>query len=268
MKRYMLTVLGSLALLLGAGCSQQQAALSSGAPIEVALTIEPQEVLVNEAATFSIKVTQDGAAVDDAKETDFEIWKEGQEQHEKISAAHQSDGVYTAQKSFAEPGTYNVMYHVTARDFHNMQKHTFTVKAAGEQADGAHEENHSHEHATQPDGQSTAHGDGSTHEGGEHEHGQGVEMHFQPADSIQPNQATTLTVHLLQENQALTEATVRFEIWREGEEKHAFIDTAEAKPGEYTSTNATFPAAGSYSVKVHVEKGEIHDHNVFTVDVK
>lgn len=70
------------------------------------------------------------------------------------------------------------------------------------------------------------------------------------------------------DNQALTEAAVKFEIWREGEEKHQYVDASEKQPGEYTTANATFPASGTYTVKVHVEKGEIHDHKEFSVTVQ
>ncbi|KKX56031.1 hypothetical protein X546_09520 [Brevibacillus borstelensis cifa_chp40] len=265
-KRHIWTVIASLALIVGAGCSKEENALPSGSPIEVALTIEPQEVVANEAVTFSIKVTQDGAPVDDARETEFEIWKDGQEQHETIPATLQKEGVYTAQKTFAEPGAYNVMYHVTARDFHNMQTQTFTVKGAADQADGSHAA-HEHDQASQPE-HSAAHEHGSSHGSEEHHHGAVVNMHFQPAESIKANEAASLTVHVQKDNQALTEAAVKFEIWREGEEKHQYVDASEKQPGEYTTANATFPASGTYTVKVHVEKGEIHDHKEFSVTVQ
>lgn len=272
MKRYVFALIGSLALIAGAGCSKQEEALPSSTPIEVELKIEPQEVAVNEAATFTITVTQDGKAVDDAKEAEFEIWKEGQEQHETIPAVHQQDGVYTAQKAFSEPGTYNVMYHVTARDFHNMQKHSFSVKGPDGEADGSAAAGHAHEPAAQPDS-NVGHEHGDTHqhgssETGEHHHGPSVDMHFQPADVIKANTAAALTVHLVQNNQPLTDAKVRFEYWLAEGDKHEFVDARETKAGEYTANSAIFPASGSYTVKVHVEKGDIHDHREYPVSVQ
>lgn len=54
-----------------------------------------------------------------------EIWKEGKadDQHEQVSGKLDKEkGVYYAEKVFDEPGKYNVIAHVTARDMHNMPK--------------------------------------------------------------------------------------------------------------------------------------------------
>lgn len=251
MKRFFLTWLPLLALTVtGCGSDNQEAVLPSASPIEVSFSLQPTQPLAGEAITFSAKVTQDGQPVDDAKEVTFEWWKDGQEQHQSIPAVHQRDGLYTAQQTIDQPGSYLVYYHVTARDFHNMQKVPFLVKdSRSSQADTEH-----------------VHGDGQ--ESGQH-HASGVDFHFMPPASIQANESAPFTVHVMKENQALTQAAVRFEYWQGKEEKHAFVDAAETQAGQY-SASVSFPSSGAYTMKVHVEKkeGDIHDHKEFAVTVQ
>jgi len=154
MKRYCFSLLCLLAVIAAAcGHDHQEAALPSADPLAADFSIQPKEPASGETLTFSVKVTQNGAPVNDAKEVKFEWWKDGQEQHVTIPAALQADGVYTAQQAIAEAGSYFVYYHVTARDFHSMQKVAFTVadrsaasavpahehEAAGEAANHGHQ---------------------------------------------------------------------------------------------------------------------------------
>jgi hypothetical protein len=267
MKQYIAALAVALALM-AAGCGSQEEAAPSASPVEVALALAPKEPVAGEAITFAVTVTQDGAPVNDARSVEFELWKDGQEQHEMIPAALEKDGVYTAQKTFAKPGSYYVMYHVTARDFHNMQKHPFTVRAAG----GGEPASQPAEHAAgAPDGrdsgQAADHEHGGEH-GANHRHTSGVDYHFQPADTLTANEAAALTVRLTKDNQPLAKAAVRFEYWRAGEERHQFVDAAETQPGVY-GASVTLPASGDYTVNVHVEKDEtIHDHKEYTLHVR
>jgi hypothetical protein len=267
MKQYILALAGALALM-AAGCGSQEEAAPSASPVEVALALEPKNPVAGEAITFGVTVTQDGAPVTDAKKVEFELWKDGQEQHEMIPAALEKDGVYTAQKSFAEPGSYYVMYHVTARDFHNMQKHPFTVKAAGGNTPATQPADHPKgAHDGHDSGQAANHEHGDDH-GANHQHSSGVDYDFQPAETVKANKAAALTVRLMKDNQPLAKAAVRFEYWRAGEEHHQFVDAAETQPGVY-GTSVTFSASGDYTVKVHVEKDEtIHDHKEYTLHVQ
>ncbi len=57
----------------------------------------------------------------------MEIWKEGDEEHETIEAAHIKDGVYAINKTFSEKGIYNIIAHTSARDLHTMPKMQVTV---------------------------------------------------------------------------------------------------------------------------------------------
>ncbi|NNV02515.1 FixH family protein [Brevibacillus sp. MCWH] len=267
MKRYIAALIGALALM-AAGCGGQEEAVPSASPVEVVLALTPKEPVAGEAITFAVTVTQDGAPVNDASSVEFELWKDGQEQHATIPGTLAKDGVYTAQTSFAEPGSYYVMYHVTARDFHNMQKHPFTVKAAGSDQPTSQPENHDAAvHNDHGSGQAVNHGHGGEH-GADHQHTSGINYHFQAADTLTANETAALTVSLTKDNQPLSKAAVRFEYWHAGEERHQFVDAAETQPGVY-SASVTLPASGDYTVNVHVEKDEtIHDHKEYTLHVR
>ncbi|MCA0173898.1 FixH family protein [Bacillus sp. RAR_GA_16] len=74
---------------------------------------------------------------------------------------------------------------------------------------------------------------------------------------------TTVT----ESEQPLTEANVRFEYWKEGEEKHTYTDTEENSEGMYEGTTE-MSDPGTYKLKVHVEKGEeLHTHKPYVLEV-
>ncbi|MFD2369782.1 FixH family protein [Brevibacillus sp. GCM10020057] len=257
MKRYLFSLLVLLAAMTAAcGHNHQEAALPSADPVAADFAILPKEPAAGKPITFSVKVTQNGEPVNDAKEVKFEWWKDGQEQHVTIPASLQKDGVYTARQTIDEAGSYFVYYHVTARDFHNMQKVAFTV--GGQSASSA-----SPAHAQHP-GEATAEHE---HEAAEHAHASGVDFHFMPPTPVLAGQPTPLMVHLMKDNASFTKAAVRFEIWQGSAAEHTFVEAREEQPGQY-SAEANLPAAGSYTVKVHVEKGEIHDHKSFPLAVQ
>lgn len=96
---------------------------------EASFTLDPEEAGVGEAITFTVKVTENNEAVEDA-DVAFEFWMEGQEEddHEMIPVDHSKDGIYTLDKSFQQAGKYYMYYHVDARGMHLMDKHEFTVR--------------------------------------------------------------------------------------------------------------------------------------------
>lgn len=252
MKRYLLSLLCLLAAISAAcGHNHQEAVLPSADPVAADFAISPQEPAAGEAVTFSVKVTQNGEPVNDAKEVKFEWWKDGQEQHVTIPAALQKDGVYTAQQTIDEAGSYFVYYHVTARDFHNMQKVAFTV--SGQSASASSPAN--------------GHGTGKTVEGAGEAADQGVDFHFMPAAPILAGQPAALMVHLMKDNASFTGAAVRLEIRQGSEETHTYVDAREDQPGQY-SAKVTLPAAGRYTVNVRVEKGDIHSYKSYPLDVQ
>ncbi|MDO6654713.1 FixH family protein [Anaerobacillus sp. 1_MG-2023] len=74
---------------------------------------------------------------------------------------------------------------------------------------------------------------------------------------------TTIT----EEEELLTEANVRFEYWKEGEEKHTYTETEENGEGMYKG-RSEISDLGTYKLKVHVEKGEeLHTHKAYVLEV-
>lgn len=110
------------------------------------------------------------------------------------------------------------------------------------------------------------HSEGTEHEHGDH-HNSELAFDFQVNDTVKSKQNTKLTVQLNQNDKPLTGATVRFEIWAETQNKHEFINTVDDTNGQYSAIYA-FPSSGDYNVKIHVEKGSIHDHTVKNVKVE
>lgn len=268
MKRFALILPTALALVLAAcGNEQQEATLAPSVPVEAVFTMEPREPVSGETVTFAVTVTQEGQPVDDASEVSFEWWKEGDAEHQTVPATFQKDGLYIAKQTVDEPGSYFVYYHVTARDFHTMKQFPFTVKSA-EHADtqGGHSAGATSDAAATDAGHGHAegHGHGHTADSG---HGQQVDIRFAPSEGIRASQEATLAVQITKDNEALPNATVRFEYWREGEEKHIFLDAAESQPGQYEA-NVSLPASGTYTVKVHVQAPGIHDHKEFPLSVQ
>jgi hypothetical protein len=105
-------------------------AASSFQPLQVSFSPKPSAgSKAGEAVTLSVSVSQNGQPVEDAQDVTFEIWKNGQEAHEWIKANKSGGGVYAVTHTFPQPGTYVIMYHVTAHDQHSMQKREWNVQA-------------------------------------------------------------------------------------------------------------------------------------------
>ena len=104
--------------------------------------------------------------------------------------------------------------------------------------------------------------DESEHEE-EHGHGGHVGISLQN-DEVDP---TVLITTVTESEQPLTEANVRFEYWKEEEEKHTYSDAEENSEGMYEgATEISDP--GTYKLKVHVEKGEeLHTHKPYVLEV-
>lgn len=96
-------------------------------PIHVQFASEPSKAKVGSKVTLSVKVTQENKNVNDADEVKFEVWKKDEKKHKMINAVKKGKGTYIAQYTFPETGTYEVMYHVIARDLHNMEQKEMTV---------------------------------------------------------------------------------------------------------------------------------------------
>ncbi|GKV54704.1 hypothetical protein NCCP2222_06510 [Sporosarcina sp. NCCP-2222] len=243
---------GMVMMLVACGASKDKAAPDSSEseeilPISVELTV-PEKAEVNETIVMETVVTQGEEQVDDANEVVYEIWEEGKkEESYKVETSNEGKGLYKAETSFEHDGQFHIQVHVTARDMHTMPEKVVTVGNGG---NNTVEEGHEH--------------------GGDHEHGhsEGFSMHFMEPDAPAAGKSTDLVTHLQMNNEPLENVEVRYEIWKEGQEKHDWVDAEEAAKGEYHSS-FTFQQAGEYTVKIHVkDDNDLHEHEEKTVEVK
>ncbi|WP_199426453.1 FixH family protein [Thermaerobacillus caldiproteolyticus] len=233
-----------VAFVLLAACNQEKQEENQPAVLNVKIKTD-DHIELNKETEIACLVTYGNEKVTDADEVKFEIWKQGNNQHEMLKAKHEGNGKYVVKKTFTEPGTYSVIAHVTARNMHNMPKTDIVV---GQASNMPAEQNHDH--------------DGEEH----HDHHSDVTIMLHE-QQYHVNEATELTAHITHDGQPLTNATVRFEVWKENSEKHEFIDAHEQAKGEYKATT-TFKDKGVYFVKVHVETNELHDHQVEQITVQ
>lgn len=123
-----------LVLIVIAGCSKggSKAAEADAMlePIHVQLEVTPAAPINGEPVTFTATVTHQGKMVDDAKEVMFEFWNTADDnaKHHQVKVKSAGNGTYVLEHTFQEPGTYEVISHVTARDQHSMPSKQFTVE--------------------------------------------------------------------------------------------------------------------------------------------
>jgi hypothetical protein len=256
MEKIFLFYIAIMVLLTACSAAQDQKDGSLDNPpelLEVSI-ITPEKIETNQEITIKANVIQGEEKVIDAEEVKFEIWKSGQENHEMIPAHNEKDGTYSIKKKFSESGNYFIVAHTTANRMHSMPKKEVIVEGG--------ESEHSHT----PDGVNDNEDQLPEHEHNDH-HNSEVSFDFHAPTTIKSNQPVELSVKVAQGDQSISAANVRFEIWHEDDTKHEFIEAKETLPGTY-SADYTFPANGHFNVKIHVEKGNIHDHTVITIDVK
>ncbi|OPX04142.1 FixH family protein [Geobacillus proteiniphilus] len=232
-------------MMIMAACTNNNKQAETPAVLEVKMDV-PDHIDLNKPTKLSCVVTYGGEKVDDASEVKFEVWKHGSSEREMIEAKHDGDGRYSVEKTFTQAGTYSVVAHVTARDMHNMPKKDIV--------------------AGNPEQAATADGAGENSQGSAEEHHHGAVAISLSSRSFEAGKPAALTVHLTKDGKPFTNATVRFEIWQ-ANNKHEFVDADEKGNGEYEAV-ATFANKGTYSVKVHVEADQLHEHQVEQVTVQ
>ncbi|WP_369902764.1 FixH family protein [Bacillus manliponensis] len=258
MKKLLMTAF--IAVVAVAGCNTQKEEAKETKQekkleeVKVEVKTNPAELKPNEKVEVQAIVTQGKEKVTDASDVKFEIWKNGEENHEMLEGKHKGDGVYVVEKTFPADGVYHIIAHTNARDMHVMPE--VKVAVGNAKLEDAKEEKAAH---------GEEHGDHGNAEGHGH-HNSDTAIHFMAAD-VTANNETTLKAHVQHKEAGLTEANVKFEIWKDGAEKHEYVPAEEGTDGEYVSKH-TFKEAGSYIVKVHVEKGELHEHIEEKVEVK
>ncbi|MFX3623876.1 MAG: FixH family protein [Ectobacillus sp.] len=239
MKKLWIAIYFSVLLL--AGCSgQNHNGHTNELPQEVKVEVQtkPETIKAHEKTEIQAIVTQDGNRVENADDVKFEIWKDGNENHETIEAKHKGNGVYFIEKEFGEDGIYHIIAHTNARDMHVMPEVKVTVGSA------APAEQASNEHG-----------------------GHSAITIRTMAENLKVNIPAKLTAHIQENGAPLTGAKVQFEFWAAGSGKHEYVTAKEGNEGEYTGA-PSFSRAGMYQLKVHVEKGSIHEHTEQTIEVE
>lgn len=254
MKKILFSFIAVMLLLTAcsAGSEPKEDALEDVPELLEVSIITPEKIEKNKEITIKAEVIQGEEKVTNADEVKFEVWKSGQDNHEMIPAHNEKDGTYSIKKSFSEGGNYFIVAHTTANRMHSMPKKEVIV--LGDESNQGHT----------TDGEDENHDQHSDHGHNDH-HNSEVTFDFH-VPTIKSNQPAELTVKIAQEEQLISGANVRFEIWEENETKHQFINAKEVSPGTY-SADYTFPAIGHFIVKIHIEKGNIHDHTEKSIEV-
>ncbi|MFB5661820.1 FixH family protein [Alteribacillus sp. HJP-4] len=246
MKKLIIASIGLSFLFLLTACGQTEnesgdEGTASLEPLEVKIDMaenaEPEEEIDITAA-----VTQDGEAVADANEVKFEIWKEGaKEESEMVEADGSKDGSYTITHTFEEEGTHSVTAHVTARDTHTMPTETIMIGSDSEESSSGEKQEENEEHAG-------------------HHHNSPVTAELEEVEEVKANKETPLTFSVAHEGEPLTEARVRLEIWKHGEDTRKWVDAEEEADGTY-KTSHTFEDSGGHYITVHIENNDgLHEH--------
>lgn len=241
MRKYWIMI--AVFLLMLAGCSgghegrNSEAANELPKEVKVEVKTAPEAVKAHENIEIQALVTQDGKAVNDADDVKFEIWKDGAEQHEMLTAKAKGNGVYTVDKTFPEDGVYHITAHTNARDMHVMPTVQVTV-GTGQTA--SHEQEEQDHHSDTVIGLTN--------------------------DQVYAGKASPVQAQVQHSGSALTGAQVEFEIWKDGAAKHEYVSAKESANGQYEASFVF--EAGMYHINVHVRKGELHEHKEQTVEVK
>lgn len=259
MKKFLFVTL--LAILLG-GCQEsaehigQNEETNAGTEdIEVKAPkveiIANEHVSRNEDISIVANVYYGEELVDDAEVT-FEIIDE-EKKSEKVDADFIGDGQYQIMYVFPANGIYDVTAHTNVKNYHTMPTKAIQVgESTGNNSTKKEDGNANHEeHADKEEYQHST-----------------VKIMTETLNGFVVNKEEKLRTMISQSNDPFTDATVRFEIWKEGHEQHHYVDANESTTkGSYVS-NFTFDEIGLYHIVVHVEKAEIHDHTEVKVDVK
>jgi len=86
-----------------------------------------EAITVNKEVTLSAVIKNQNQPLTEAAIT-FEVWPEGQEQHEFIDATEGDTGEYTTKKAFAAKGVYQVQVHVKKGEIHDHKPFTIEVE--------------------------------------------------------------------------------------------------------------------------------------------
>jgi hypothetical protein len=218
---------------------------ADGVTLPITMTVEvlPENPTVAKEVTFRAITVKDGESIEGASSVKFEVWKDGQDEHQMLPATYIKNGTYEVTTTFTEDGTYYVIYHINdITGIHHMDQLEFKVGLAG-----AH------------------HGDSNDHQG----HSSNKLLIHNMDLSPKQNEEIIVMTHIAMDGKALAKAKVNFEIIHESTGEKHLVTAAEIKVGEYVGT-FTFKATGKYVITTHVEQSnmDIHEHKKWNINVK
>lgn len=200
------------------------------ATIAVKGTLAPGKEVILETT-----VKEGSHLVNEAGEVLFEVRKSGQDKREMLAAKNTGSGTYQVMHTFEKEGKYHVIAHVTAKGQHVMPEKEVVIT-----------DNESEGTAVHPRSDVL------------------IEFHSNP---VKAGYSSTFEANVHMDGKPLTEADVHFEVWKEGSDESHFTNAKEEEKGIYLN-NVSFDEAGTYKVQVHVEKEEVHKHQLQTLQVK
>jgi len=100
-------------------------------------------------------------------------------------------------------------------------------------------------------------------------HTEGFDMHFTELEDVTVAEEMELEVNLTLDEEALEDARVRYEIWKENDKDNTnWVDAQESDAGNYVAEHV-FEETGTYHIQIHVEDNEdLHEHVEYEVSVK
>lgn len=121
---------GLLLIAALAGCATTQSNPQAGFnlnPYEIKLTTEPDPPAAGAQTMIRADVSGEPQLTTRA-EISYEVKKLGSEQREDVTAERKLKGVYTANYTFKEAGTYQIVVHIVTRAIHQVKTVEITVK--------------------------------------------------------------------------------------------------------------------------------------------
>ncbi|MFJ7638959.1 FixH family protein [Peribacillus sp. NPDC097225] len=236
MKKFYLSAILLFAL---AGCQEtekpEDKEVSNAIPETMDATISVKGTLVSGKEVILETTVKEGSQlVNEAGEVLFEVRKSGQDKREMLDAKNTGSGTYQVMHTFKEQGKYHVIAHVTAKNQHVMPEKEVVIT-----------DNESENTSVHPRSNVL------------------IEFHNNP---VTAGNSSTFEANVHLDGKPLTDADVNFEVWKEGSEESYFTKAKEEGKGTYLN-KVSFDEAGTYKIQVHVEKEEVHEHQLQTIQV-
>ncbi|PJN86646.1 FixH family protein [Bacillus sp. mrc49] len=229
----------SALLIMLAGCQQaemqEDKEVNSAVPESMEASIAIKGSLdKGKEVILETTVKQGSRLVNEADEVLFEVRKSGHDKREMLDSKNTGSGKYQVMHTFTEQGKYIVIAHVTAKGLHVMPEKEVVIPEHEDESATAHP---------------------STD----------VSIEFQ-SNPVKAGSSSTFAASVELDGKPLTNADVNFEVWKDGSEESHFTKAEDEGNGRYQN-KVSFVEPGTYKVQVHVEKDEVHEHQLQTIQV-